>query len=227
MNDFTGAFKFMGERTDVLWTSTKDHLLVSLIAVVVALAIALPVGVWLGHLKRFSFLAINLSNLGRALPSVAVLALLLPLTGVTRTTVIIALIVLAVPPVLTNAYVAVSEVDKDAVEAAVGMGMKPMQVLTQVELPMALPLMFAGIRTAAVYVVATATLGGFFGGGGLGDIISNPASYRFTGVLAASIWVAVLALLADFGFGGLQRLLTPRGLKDRAPAALVPAAASS
>lgn len=222
-DDFTGAFTFMRHNMHLLLTSTREHLVVSFIAVGISLAIALPLGVWLGHIRRFSFLAINVSNLGRALPSLAVLSLTLPLLGVGQATVIVALVVLAVPPVLTNAYVAVAGVDPDAVEAAVGMGMRPVEILRRVELPLAIPLLFAGVRTATVYVIATATLGGFFGGGGLGDIISNQASYRFTGVLAASIWVALLALIAELLLGALQRALTPRGLRERAPSALAPA----
>lgn len=229
-DDFTGAFTFMADNTDVLLRATGKHLVITLITMAIALAIALPLGVWLGHIKRFSFIAINISNFGRALPSLAVISLLLPAFGVGQTTVIIALVVLAVPPVLTNAYVAVSEVDPDAVDAAVGMGMRPWGVLRRVEMPLAIPLIFAGIRTATVYVIATATLGGFFGGGGLGDIIANQASYRFTGVLAASIWVAVLALLAEVVLGTVQYLLTPRGLRageGGAPSALTPAATTT
>jgi osmoprotectant transport system permease protein len=224
-SDFTGAFKFMGDHMSLLLTEVAKHLEITGITMAIALAIAVPLGVWLGHIKRFSFIAINVSNVGRALPSLAVISLILPATGVTQTTVIIALVILAVPPVLTNTYVAISQVDPDAVEAAKGMGMKPLGVLLRVEMPLAIPLIFAGIRTATVYVIATATLGGFFGGGGLGEIIANQASYRFTGVLAASIWVAVLAILAELLLGFVQYLLTPRGLRageGGAPTALVP-----
>ena len=128
-------------------------------------------------MHRFSFLAINISNIGRALPSLGVLAILLPIVGIGKTDVIIALVVLAFPPILTNTYVAVDQVDAETVDAAKGIGLRPWQVLLRVELPLALPLIFAGIRTSAVFVIATATLAGFFGGGGLGDIISNEASY--------------------------------------------------
>ena len=116
---------------------------------------------------------------------------------------------------LTNAYVAVDGVDADAIEAARGMGMRSHQVLLRIELPLALPLIFAGIKTAAVYVVATATLGGVVGGGGLGDIIVNQASYFLKGVIAASIAVAVLSFAASFAFGALQWAVTPRGLQRR------------
>jgi osmoprotectant transport system permease protein len=129
----------------------------------------------------------------------------------------IALVVLAIPVLLTNTYVAIDGVDRDAVEAARGMGMSELQVLVRVELPLAVPLMFAGIRTASVYVVATAILAGYAGGGGLGEIISNQASYRLAGVLAAAIWVSALALLVEGVFAVIQRLATPAGLRGRTP----------
>jgi osmoprotectant transport system permease protein len=127
---------------------------------------------------------------------------------------VVALVVLGVPPILTNAYVAVDEVEPDAVEAARGMGMTPSQVLRRIELPLALPLLFAGIRTAAVFIVATATIAAIAGGGGLGEILVNQASYRVEGLVGAAICVSVLALAADAGLGLVQRALTPRGLKQ-------------
>jgi osmoprotectant transport system permease protein len=222
MQDFLDAFTFIGDSRSLLWQKTLEHLSVSFEAIAIALLIAIPLGVWLGHLHRGSFAAINISNIGRALPSLAVIAILLAITGIGRTTIVIALVVLAVPPVLTNAYVAVDGVDRDAVEAARGMGMRPAQVLLQVEIPLALPLIFAGMRTAAVYVIATATLGGIFGGGGLGEIIANQASYRFSGVLAASMLVTALAFLGEGLFAALQRAVTPRGLKRSKPPEIGP-----
>src|SRR6185312_8214121 len=137
------------------------HMALSVVAVAIAAAIALPIGLWLGHLHRGSFLAVNVANIGRALPSLAVLSIGIAFLGVGKANVVLALIVLAVPPIITNAYVAVDGVESDTVEAARGMGMKPIQLFWKVELPQAIPLTFAGLRTAAVYVVATATLAGF------------------------------------------------------------------
>lgn len=181
----------------------------------VALGVALPLGVWLGHVHRGSFLAVTVSNLGRALPSLAIIAIGIAVFGIGFTNVMVALVVLAVPLILTNAYVAVEGVDPDAVEAARAMGMRSWQVLGRVELPLALPLVFAGIRTAAVYVVSTATLAAIAGGGGLGDIITNQASYRLEGVIAAALCVSALALLADLAFGALQLAVTPSALRRR------------
>ena len=215
---FADAFSFIVERRELLLEKTWEHLLLSGAAMGVALAVAVPLGVWLGHLHRGSFIAINAANIGRALPSLAVIAIGLSFLGFGFTNVLVALVILAVPPILTNAYVAVDEVEPEAVEAARGMGMTPLQVLRRVELPLALPLLFAGIRTASVYVVASATIAAIAGGGGLGEILFNQASYRTAGLVGAAIVVSALAFAADAAFGGLQRALTPRGLRDRVPA---------
>ncbi|HEX8855909.1 MAG TPA: ABC transporter permease subunit [Thermoleophilaceae bacterium] len=224
MNDFVDAFKFMGDNLSLLLNRTVDHLLLSGAAIGVSLLIALPLGFWLGHLHRASFLAINVSNIGRALPSLAVIAIGISIFGLGFLNSMVALVVLAVPIILTNAYVAVDGVDDDVVEAARGMGMRPVQVLGRVELSLAIPLTFAGIRTAVVYVIATATLAAIAGSGGLGEIIYNQASYGLPGVLAASFWVAALALLADLLLAALQRAVIPRGLRPvrHADAAVAP-----
>src|SRR5712691_13260791 len=205
----------MADNPALMWQKTAEHLQISGAAMGIALLIAIPIGVWLGHIHRGSFVSINISNIGRALPSLAVIAIGLGIFGIGKTNVVFALVVLAFPLMLTNAYVAVDGVDRAAIEAARGMGMRARQILLKVEIPLALPLIFAGIKTAAVYVVATATLGGVVGGGGLGDIIVNQASYFLKGVIAASIAVAALAFAASFAFGLLQWTVTPRGLRRR------------
>jgi osmoprotectant transport system permease protein len=214
---FIDAFGFVIDNADLVARKTVEHLELSGAAIGVSLAIAVPLGVWLGHVHRGSFLAINVGNLGRALPSLALLAFGLPFFGISFTNVLVALVVLAVPPMLTNAYTAVDGVDPDAVEAARGMGMSPLQVLLRVELPLAMPLVFAGVRTSSVYVVATATIAAIAGGGGLGDIIVNQASYRIEGVIGAAMCVSALALLVDLALAGVQRLVTPRGVHRLSP----------
>ena len=215
MNDFVDAFRFIGDNTALLWQLTLDHLALSGAAVGIALMLGIPLGVILGHAHRGSFAAINVSNVGRALPSLAVISIGLGLLGVGFTNVMVALVILAAPVMLTNAYVAVDRVDEDAVSAARAMGMKPRQVLLRVELPLALPLMFAGIRTAAVYVVATAPLAALAGGGGLGDIIVNQPTYGPEGVVAGSMAIAALAFATEGVFALLQYVVTPRGLRKR------------
>ena len=217
MKDFRDAITFIGDNTSLLVDKSVEQLLLSAAAIGVSLAIAIPLGLWLGHLHRGAWLAINVSNVGRALPSLAVIAIGIGVLGLGFANVMVALVVLAVPPLLTNAYVAVDGVDREAVEAARGMGMSELQVLLRVELPLALPLVFAGIRTASVYVVATAILAALAGGGGLGEIIFNQASYKLPGVLAAAMWVSALALLVEAAFAIVQRLATPAGLRRAAP----------
>jgi osmoprotectant transport system permease protein len=212
---FVDAVRFIGTHGNLVLNKFGDHLLLSGIALGAALVVAIPLGVWLGHLHRGSFVTINVSNVGRALPTLAVIAIGIPFLGLGLENSALALFVLAAPPILTNAYVGVDAVDEDVIEAARGMGLTPFQVLRQVEIPLALPLIFAGIRTSAVYVVSTATIAAVAGGGGLGDIIVNQASYRLKGVLAGAILVVLLAIAADLVFGMVQRAVTPRPLRGR------------
>ena len=166
------------------------------------------------------FLAASVSDLPRGLKILSVvLGILTIIAGVicfTRPQA--SLVILAIPPILTNSYVAVDSVEADVVEAARGMGMTKGQIIRRVELPMALPLIFAGIRTAVVFVIATATIAAVAGGGGLGDVIVNQAGYGIEGVVGAAICVSLLALIADGALGLVQRLLTPPGLRAEARA---------
>lgn len=212
MNTFVDAIGFIVDNLSLFADKIGEHLLLSGAAIGVAIVLAIPLGVWLGHLHRGSFIAINASNIGRALPSLAVISIGLGVLGVGFVNVMVAMVVLAAPLMLTNAYVAVDQVDEDAVQAARAMGMRPAQILLRVEMPLALPLIFAGVRTGSVYVIATATLAALAGGGGLGDIIVNQATYGDEGVVAGAIAVAVLAFTAEGAFALLQRAVTPRGL---------------
>lgn len=213
---FSDAVRFVLDERTLILEKTWEHVELSAAAMGVALLLALPLGLWLGHLHRGSFIAINTANVGRALPSLAVIAIGITFLGIGFANVVLALVVLAIPPILTNAYVAVDEVEPETVEAARGMGMTRRQILWRVELPMALPLIFAGIRTAVVFVVATATIAAVAGGGGLGDIIVNRAAYGLEGVVGAAICVSLLALAADAVLGLVQRALTPPGLRAAA-----------
>jgi osmoprotectant transport system permease protein len=228
MKPVLDGFPWIGHHLTLVFDKLGVHLLISGIALAVAIAIATPIGIWLGHIHRGSFAAINISNVGRALPSLAIIAIAIGIVGLGRNTLILALVVLAAPVILTNAYVAVDTVDRDVVDAARGMGLREREVLTHVELPLALPLLFAGIRTAAVYVVATVPLGALTGtDGGLGDIIVNQASYRLEGVVGAAICVAVLAIFIDALFAAIQRVATPRGLRGHIDFAAMQTAAAS
>ena len=214
MQTLIDSFTVFHQLPSLMWSKTLAHLAISFASLGVALAIAIPLGVWLGHLHRASFLAINVSNVGRALPSLAVISIGIAYLGIGFWNVLVALVVLAAPVMLTNAYVAVDQVDRNAVEAARAAGMTAWQVLTRIELPLATPLIFAGIRTGSVYVIATATLATFAGGGGLGDIIVNEPTYGVAGVIAGSLAIIALAFLVDGLLALVQRAATPRPLRS-------------
>jgi osmoprotectant transport system permease protein len=215
MSAFGDALDFVtGHRGEVLHRGL-EHVRISGISLVLALAVALPVALWLAHTGRGGFLAINASNIGRALPSLAIVALVfsLPGFGLSQNTAIFALVLLGIPPILTNAYVGVRGVDRDVVEAARGMGMRGTQILRGVELPLAAPVIMAGVRTGAVQIVATATLGALVGAGGLGVFIIDAIALQDTGrLIAGAVLVALLAIVTDAGFGALERAVTPAGL---------------
>jgi osmoprotectant transport system permease protein len=222
MHQFVEAFEFIAANGAIdgqpglpsLSHLALETLKVGAIGVAISIVIAVPVGVWLGHVHRGSFVAINLGNIGRALPSLAVLAIGDAFLGLGLTVVEVALVILAVPPIITNAYLGVDGVDRDLVDAARGMGMSEWEILRRVELPLAVPLIFAGIRTAAVFVISTTTIASLAGfSGTLGDPIANETSYHFSGVLGAAICVAALALVVEGLLTLLQRGLTPRGVR--------------
>lgn len=197
---------------DAIPTRVLEHVAMSGTAVATAAILALPAGVWLGHLGRGGFLAINVAGIGRALPSLALLGLALPLSlaigwGLGFAPTFMAMVPLALPPILTNSYVGLRGVDRDVVEAARGMGMRGDQVLRRIELPLAAPLIVGGLRTAAVAVVATATLGAVVAGPGLGRYIVDGFALReHERVFAGGLLVALLAVGTELAFGLLERV---------------------
>jgi osmoprotectant transport system permease protein len=196
-----------------IWTRLVEHVVISAAAVVIACVLALPLAVWLGHIGRGGVLAVNVSNIGRAVPTFAVLTLFTlapsPL-GFSTTSILTALVLFALPPVLTNTYVGMREVDPGAVDAARGMGMSGWQVVRQVELPLAAPLVMAGVRLSAVQVVATATIAALVAGGGLGRIITAGFSTQDQDrLIAGAILVTVLALVVEGLMEVLQRRSDP------------------
>ena len=196
-----------------MWELTREHLKLAGVAMAIACAIAVPLGLWLGHIGKGGFLAINASNIGRAVPSLALIAFFVAYIGVGFANLTLALVLLAIPPILTNAYTGVRQVERDAVDAARGMGMTGAQIVRRVELPLALPLIFGGVRISAVNVVATATIAPLAGVVTLGDPIINVNTYGDEGRLAAAIVVALLAVATELVLGAVQRAVTPRGLK--------------
>jgi osmoprotectant transport system permease protein len=198
-----------------------EHIAISAVSLVIALAIALPIGLYIGHTGRFTRVAINSANLWRALPSIAVIAIVLPVTaaidpqtGFKVYPTLVAMVVLAVPPILVNAYTGVNGVDPDVVEAARGQGMSERALLSGVEVPLALPAIVTGIRSGAVQILATATLGAIFGFGGLGRYLVDGTSQGDDGqVFGGVVLVAGLVITTDLLFAVLQRFMTPRGIR--------------
>jgi osmoprotectant transport system permease protein len=195
-----------------------EHIELSGLSVLAALVIAMPIALYLGHTGRAGFIAINVANIGRALPSLALLALGLVVAialglGLGFWPTVFALVPLAIPPILTNSYVAIREVDRDIVDAARGMGLSEGQILRSIEVPLGLPLMLAGIRTAAVNVVATATLGALVAGGALGRfIVDGLALQEYDQLMAGALLVALLAIVTEVSFGALERATVPPGM---------------
>jgi osmoprotectant transport system permease protein len=204
---------FVAGNAGLLAQRVLEHVRLSVIALVIAMLVALPVALVLGHTGRGGFLAINAANVGRALPSLALIAIALPFLGLNDASTIFALVLLGVPPILTNTYVAVREVDRDIIEAARGMGMSGGEILRSVELPLAAPVMMSGIRTAAVQIVATATLAAVIAGGGLGRfIVDGFATRNNPSVVTGAVAVALLTILTELGLGAVERVVTPRGV---------------
>ncbi|MGH2444615.1 MAG: ABC transporter permease [Candidatus Limnocylindria bacterium] len=207
-----------------------EHLVLSVVPLVIAVAIALPLGAWIGHTGRAANLVINITNVGRAIPSLAILAVATMLLQATlvdiglrsiasEVSTVIAMVALAIPPILTNTYVGINEVDDDLTEAGRGMGMRGLQVLRQVELPVALPVILVGVRTAAVQVVATATLGAVFATGGLGRFIIDGIAQRgYDEVFAGATLVALLSIMTELAFTLVARRVTSPGLGGPATA---------
>ncbi len=202
-------------------TRMGEHIAICVVSMVIALAIALPVGIYIGHTRKHTAIAVNSANLWRALPSLAVIAIVLPITaridpqlGFKVYPTIIAMVVLAVPPILVNTYSGLAGVDRDILEAGRGQGMGERHILSGVELPLAVGVITVGVRSASIQVVATATLGAVFGFGGLGRYLVNGMSQNDQGqIFGGVVLVAGLVIVVELLFALLQRRLTPRGLR--------------
>ena len=185
---------------------------ISVLALLLAIAIALPIGAWLGHRGVGEFAAVAVGNAGRAIPELALIALMVAFIGTGVLNVTIAVTILGIPPILTNAFVGMRQVDRGAVDAARGMGMTEFEIIRRIELPLAIPTIMGGVRTASVNIIATSTIGSIAGVSTLGDLILGQATYGTEGVIAGAIVVALLALTFELILAGVQHLLTPAGL---------------
>ncbi len=206
MDLLLGAYQYFLQNQAFFWQSTTIHLELSLAALGISILVSLPLGIWIAHRAAIAQVTINVFNAFRVIPSLVILFLALPYLGLGFLPALVALTVLAFPPVLINTYAGLRGVDPAVVEAAAGMGMAPLQVLRQVEFPLAIPTIVAGIRTAAVEVISSATLASFIGGGGLGDFITRGfALYDVRIMLVGAIPVALLALASEAILGSIQR----------------------
>ncbi len=209
---------------DGIPTRLSEHVRLSAESLLIGALIALPVGILLGHYGRYGNLAINISNAGRAVPSFGILVIAFQIFGLGDLPIVLTLTALAIPPMVTNSYVALREVDADVKDAARGMGYRDLAQLLRIELPLAVPLIMAGVRTSAVQVVATATLAALVAGGGLGRyIIDGLARDDTPRLVAGGLLVALLALTTELSLAGIQRLLIPRGIRRARIPAAVPA----
>jgi len=199
---------------DGIPTRLGEHVHLSVESLLIGCLFALPIGVALGHYGRFGALAINISNTGRAIPSFGILVLAFQAFGLGEAPIMVALAALAIPPIVTNSYVAMREVDPDVREAARGIGYRELALVLRVELPLAVPLIMAGIRTSAVQVVATATLAALVAGGGFGRyIIDGLATQDYVKTAAGAVLVGLLALSTELALAVLERGLVPRGIR--------------
>ncbi|MCO4315902.1 ABC transporter permease [Phyllobacterium sp. 21LDTY02-6] len=201
------AFTWIIEHQPEFYQALGQHLVMSGVSLAIALAIGLPLAVFIVNRSNFALVIINSVNALRTVPSLAILAIMMPLLGIGLWPSIVALTILALPPILLNAFVGLRDVDPDAVEAAIGMGMSRGQVLRKIRIPLAAPAMFAGARTAAVQVLAGATLAPFIGGGGLGDFIAVGISMMdMSRLLVGAVPIALLALATEFILGLAERI---------------------
>jgi len=202
---------------DSIQVRLLEHLGYSGLSLLVAALIALPLGLLIGHYRRGEFAVINVANIWRAVPTLGLLILVVVSFGLTFASWLIPLAVLAIPPILVNTYEGVAGVDPELADAARGMGMTQWQLLWKVEVPVAVPLIMLGLRTAAIFVVATATIAAYPGFGGLGRyIIDGLASNNYGEVAGGAAVIVVLALVIQAAFAGLRRLAVPRGLRLQA-----------
>ncbi len=223
---FAGAFEFMfskqtssvtgGKKVggleqvlELAWTQIE----VSAVALALAIVVALPIALYFGHRGRGELVAVGIGNAGRAIPELAAIALIAAVVGVGFWTLAFVLAVLGIPPILTNTFVGVRQVDPAAVDAARGIGMTEGEIARKVELPLAVPGIMTGVRGASINIIATATIAPLAGVLTLGDFILGENVYGTDGVVAGAILVAILALIFEFALAGLQRRLTSKGLR--------------
>jgi osmoprotectant transport system permease protein len=213
MDIFSSAFKYVLDKPDVFWDAVRVHLILSFTAIGLGILVCVPLGILISRLHKGAAIVLNVMYIGRIVPSLAALAIMMPYFGIGFKPSLIALFLLVCPPILINTYTAFKEVDKNIIEAAYGMGMSKMRVIRRVEFPLALPVVITGIRTASVECIATATLTAFIGAGGLGEFIINGIGMADSSlILVGAIPVALLAFLAEIILSRIEKWAKPQVL---------------
>lgn len=188
-----------------------EHLFISISALIIGAVIAIPLGILLSRTKKLSQIVISITSILQTLPSLALLAIMVPLIGVGKIPAIVALVIYSLLPILRNTFLGMESVDKELLDASKGMGMTNLQIITKVQLPLAIPVIMSGVQLSAVYIVAWATIASYIGAGGLGDLIfMGLNNFNFHAILSGTIPVAVIALLMEWTIGRLRNRLTPR-----------------
>lgn len=206
--------EFLSENSGALLAKTLEHLYISVVALLIAIVVAVPVGILLSKTKRLSKIALTIAGILQTIPTLAVLALMIPLFGVGKTPAIIALFFYVLLPTLNNTVIGVQNIDGNVREAGRSMGMTGTQLMKDVELPLALPMIISGVRLSSVYVISWATLASYVGAGGLGDFIFNGLNlYEPAMIISATILVTALALIVDFCLSRIEKWIVPKGLK--------------
>lgn len=206
--------EFIVNNASDLFSKTLEHLYISIIALVLAIVIAVPVGILLTRTKRLAKVSLTIASILQTIPTLAVLALMIPLFGVGKVPAVIALFFYVLLPILNNTVIGVESIDKNVREAGKSMGMTAYQLMKDVEFPLALPMILSGIRLSSVYVISWATLASFIGAGGLGDYIFNGLNlYDENMIITATILITALALLVDFCLSRIEKWIVPKGLK--------------
>lgn len=205
---------FLRNNGQELFKKALDHLEISVIALLIAIIVAVPIGIMLSRMKRTSNVVLTIAGVLQTIPTLAVLAIMIPIFGVGKMAAIIALFIYVLLPILNNTVLGVQQIDSNLKDAAKSMGMTRLQMMKDVELPLALPLILSGVRLSAVYVISWATLASYVGAGGLGDFVFNGLNlYNANMIIAAAIAVTILALIVDFVLSRIEKWAVPKGLK--------------
>lgn len=206
--------EFLRNNGQELFKKALEHLEISVIALLIAIIVAVPIGIMLSRMKRTSNVVLTIAGVLQTIPTLAVLAIMIPIFGVGKMAAIIALFIYVLLPILNNTVLGVQQIDSNLKDAAKSMGMTRLQMMKDVELPLALPLILSGVRLSAVYVISWATLASYVGAGGLGDFVFNGLNlHNANMIIAAAIAVTILALIVDFVLSRIEKWAVPKGLK--------------